>query len=137
MATYTVEAVLGEREFEGQHGKLKSYDLRLKDVEQVVELTRKPETAPPKAGDTLNGNLEEGFRGKKKLKLERQGNFNGGGRQRDPAEGARIIRQNALRHALKTYEIEVALGREQINYSFGEILKRAEAFETWIKEAAA
>lgn len=79
-------------------GQFKAYKFRCKDEgDQVFELLQKPETAPPKIGDTFEATLKGIFQGTKKLKkLGKPGASNNGG---GGSERASIERQVAAKVA--------------------------------------
>lgn len=56
---YTITAVSKNvRGFDGRHGAMSSYKVKLKDVPNPVEISQKAETAPPKVGDSLEGTID-------------------------------------------------------------------------------
>ena len=113
--TYTVEEVVGSREWEGSYGKNVDYTLALVGVPEQVRLTQKPETPAPKAGDEIDVTLEdfpqsqiEKFSAlatmKKAVKPKQQfggGGFGGAPRQEDPKRNAGIVRQHSQDMAIQ------------------------------------
>lgn len=102
--TYTITAVSEKVEDVSlDHGEFKAYKFRCKDQgDQVFELMQKPETAPPKIGDTFQATIKGVFQGVKKLKKvppPRHGVGGGNNRPRDPQERASIERQVAAKVA--------------------------------------
>ena len=132
--TYTIETVVGRREWTGQYGPNVSYDLRLTGVSDVVELTRKPEKPAPQVGETLTGTLEDGYQGKKKFKVERQGGFGGGG-GRSPEESARITRQHSQEMALRYAAIRAQQGKLPDTFSLADLKIITDKFDEDAKGA--
>jgi hypothetical protein len=99
VGSFTVEQVVGRKEWEGQHGPMVDYKLMLVGESEEVQLTQKPSTAPPAPGLTLNGEVvqQNGFR---KFKKEQQQAGGRGGGGRSPAEQAAILRQGAQTRAI-------------------------------------
>ena len=65
MPGYTVMEVDLPREWEGQYGKMLSYDLVVSgpDGQVKCELAQKPETPAPKEGDLIQGTIQPGKNG--------------------------------------------------------------------------
>lgn len=122
--TYTVEEVVGSREWEGNYGKNVDYTIALVGVPEQVRLTQKPETPAPKAGDEIDVMLEdfppaqvEKFSAlatmKKAVKPKQQfggGGFGGGApRQEDPKRNAGIVRQHSQDMAIQVIRLALEL----------------------------
>lgn len=101
---YTVTNAMKTREYAGKYGTMHSYAMQLEGVDATVELSQKPETAPPKSGDTLDGTIEDTQYGKRFKKAQPANSFSGGttSRQNDPDTRASIERQSALKAAVET-----------------------------------
>jgi hypothetical protein len=113
MATYTVEAVVGEpREWEGKFGKNLSYTLALSGREGVVELSQRPETPAPKAGDSIEGELvpSQGDFPPKLKRAKPQNGYGGGGGGMSPEREKRIVRQHSQSMAIETLKLAVTGG---------------------------
>ena len=90
MPGYTVMEVDLPREWEGQYGKMLSYDMTVSgpDGQVKCELAQKPETPAPKEGDLIQGTIQpgkNGYPGKLKKEKPQQGGLSPGKpKQRDP-----------------------------------------------------
>ena len=130
--TYTVLNVVGDpREWEGRYGKNLSYTVALKDVDGVVELSQKPETPAPKAGDELTGEITPSsgnFPPKfKKDKPQGGGNWSGGGMS--PEREKKIVRQHSQHMALQYAAIHATQGKLPDEFSLGDLFKIADQFD--------
>lgn len=77
---YKIEAVSPQvKEYETKYGKMKSYSLKLPNVDEPVQLSQKDSTPAPKTGDVLNGTIEDSEFGKK-FKKAYSPPANGGGK---------------------------------------------------------
>lgn len=83
---YTITAV-GEQvdSYQGKYGEMKTYKVKFQETgETVISLSQKPETAPPKPGDSLDGSIDMsgsyGPRFKKAFAPKPGGHSGGGGR---------------------------------------------------------
>ena len=107
MPGYTVMEVDLPREWEGQYGKMLSYDMTVSgpDGQVKCELAQKPETPAPKEGDLIQGTIQpgkNGYPGKLKKEKPQQGGFSPGKpKQRDPGERNSIERQVAYKGAVE------------------------------------
>lgn len=122
MPGYTVMEANLPREWEGQYGKMLSYDLVVSgpDGQVECELAQKPETPAPKVGDLIQGTIQpgkNGYPGKlKKEKPQQGGRFSGGGKPgkpRDPSERDSIERQVAYKGAVELVAARGAVSPQQ------------------------
>jgi hypothetical protein len=109
MSNYTINSVTGKREFESKFGPLVSYKLTISGDDGYngeAEMTRKPESAPPEAGQTIEGTLDKSnpkFPPKLK-KAQGAGGFggaSGGGSGRPSKDSDSIERQVAYKGAVE------------------------------------
>lgn len=57
--TFKIQAVSQQvKDWSGKFGPMKDYKVKLEGTELPVTITRKPESAPPKAGDEIYGTLD-------------------------------------------------------------------------------
>lgn len=105
MSNYTISSVNGKREFESKYGPLVSYKLTIKGddgYEGDAEMTRKPDSPPPSAGETIEGTLDKSnpkFPPKlKKAQGAPGGGFKGG---KSPKDSQSIERQVAFKGAVE------------------------------------
>lgn len=128
-ATYTVTDVVGEpREWQSKHGgTFLSYRVALKDVEGVVELSQKPETPAPKAGDLLAGEIlpAQGSFPPKFRKEKRD--FGGGGGGRSAQDWEASGRAQGRAHAQEMALTYAAL-KNKTDATWGEIMALADKF---------
>lgn len=107
MSVYTVEAIVNEREFESKYGPLKSYKVRIKGDDGFsgeAEITQKPTTAAPQAGQEIEGTLDKSNpKFPPKLKKAQMngggGGFKGGARSAKDSDS--IERQVAYKGAVE------------------------------------
>lgn len=106
MSNYTITSVNGKREFESKYGPLVSYKLTITGddgFEGEAEMTRKPESPAPQAGETIEGTLDKS-NPKFPPKLKRApGGGGGGGRApaRSSKDSESIERQVAFKGAVE------------------------------------
>lgn len=100
---YTVQEVLGTREWDGPNGKIIYYTLRLDGSEKPASLGQKPDRAAPKPGDVLDLTLTENDRVPNVLNAKRAFNGTGGGgpRPMDPKQIAGMQRAHAQEMGLR------------------------------------
>lgn len=104
----TVQEVLDakDKDLPGK-GMFTSYKLKLQTGE-TAELFQRKDSVPPKAGDSIDGTLEQGQYG---LKVKKNAKLGGGGfRPRDPKETAAIQRQHSQSVAVEFLKAKVAAG---------------------------
>ena len=92
---YTVESAMRTGEYTTQYGPMAKYAIKFQNQDEAVEMSQKPDTPAPKAGDILEGEIESTQHGKRFKKARV-----GGGRFNDPQTRMEIIRQNALTNAV-------------------------------------
>lgn len=99
----TVTAIESQREknIPGK-GDFISWKLTVKDdtgEHSGVELFQRKDSVPPAVGQVIDGTIEQGQFGPKIRKAAKMGG--GFGRQRDPKESARIVRQHSQEMAIR------------------------------------
>lgn len=111
---FTIKAVVGEKSWEGNYGRMLDYELAVDDLSETVTLTQKPETPAPYDGQVIYGHLEDGKFGKKLKKDQRdngsqpasKGSGDDYARRPDhPDNVARMKHTSALSAAPKYYEV--------------------------------
>lgn len=107
MSTYTIESIVGQEGWTGREGQgMVTYELMLQGEGQTVGLIKQATSPPPSAGDTVDGFIESGSRGRR-LKVNRQNgagsrsSTTGGGGYNDPKTVARISRSHSQEMALR------------------------------------
>jgi hypothetical protein len=89
-----------------------------------VEWSRKPDSAGPRVGETLDGTLERTQYGVKFKKAMGGGGGGGGGfRPRDPLEVAGMQRAHAQEMALRYAQVKATAGQLPEDFKPGENLK--------------
>lgn len=120
MPTYKIGNVReNPREWQSQAGgpmlgyRMDMQDQATGEVTQNVEWSRKPTSAPPAAGQTVEGTIDTAAKyGPKFKQMQQQGGRGGGGgyRPRDPAENRSIAMQHAQKCAVTVLEVAAAHG---------------------------
>jgi hypothetical protein len=105
MSNYQITAVTGQREFDSKYGPLVSYKLTIKGddgYEGEAEMTRKPESPAPSAGETIEGTLDRSNpRFPPKLKKAQGGGAPRSGGARSAKDSDSIERQVAYKGAVE------------------------------------
>lgn len=124
MPTFTVKTAEKKNEYADKYGPKVAYTLSIAEVDDLVELSQKPETAPPSEGQEIDGDLIEGQYGKKLKKTYTPGSSNGGGgRTEDPKKSAEIRRMACQRAAIELLTAEVHAGLTFTNQKASDLLK--------------
>lgn len=104
--TFVLTEVSGPREWTGKFGPMHSYDVAVEGTQERFEISQKPETPPPTAGQTFTGEIVDGREGyPRKLKRAQQPGGGYGPRQEDPARAKRIVRQHSQDMAIETLKL--------------------------------
>lgn len=139
MTTFVIASAEKKNEYSDKFGPKVAYMLRLVGRDEPVEISQKPETAPPAEGQQIDGTIEDGKYGPKFKKIYAQngsGSSNGGGRTEDPRKSAEIRHLASVKAALHLLEIEVRAGATFENEKASEMLKpRIAFFENLAREA--
>ena len=122
---YKVVSAMKVGEFTGQYGLSYKYAVQFEGQMDAVQLSQKPETPAPKAGDILSGTIEETKWGKQFRKESK-----GGGRYNDPQTRKEIIRQNALTNAVNFCVSKANLmdKKEAVKYLSGKKVIQAASY---------
>lgn len=127
MVEYTVVNATKSGEFTGKGGVMHKYLVQLEGVDVGVEVVQKPDTPVLKAGDKLNGTIEDTQYGKK-FKKEFSGGRGGGGYKESPEKAEDIRRMNALTNA--TQIVSHSSMGDKIDPK--EVLRTAELLNLWL-----
>lgn len=123
MAEYKIVSAVKTGEYESKFGTMHKYAVQFEGEADGVEISQKPTTPAPKAGDSLTGTIENTQYGKR-FKKESQGNFGGGGQSR-PSE---TTKQTSLKAA--------ALAFQGTGVAASELIKTATELDTWLNASA-
>jgi hypothetical protein len=127
MATFKVISAVKTGSYESEYGEevdgkkvMFKYAVELEGLSTGVELSQKPSTTPPKAGDTLNGTIESTKYGQK-FKKESGGGYSGGRGGSAPE----TVRQTALKAAAGVYQGQAVAAKV--------VLEMAGEFKQWLE----
>lgn len=101
---YKVVSVIKGREYTDKFGPKVSYTLKLEGIEEAVEVSQKPSTTPPQAGDVLKGSIQDTQYGKKfKKEYTQAPQAQGGSKQfkADPDSRESIEWQTSVKAAVE------------------------------------
>lgn len=141
MASYTVESIIGQEEWSGNQGQMRTYELMLQGESRPVSLTRKAGSQPPSAGETLDGFINESAKGRN-FKVDRQNgsqsSTGGGGKDFDrrpdhPIQMARALHTSALSTAPVLIDQMLTLGVIEQPADKDAYLKLVEGVATWVQ----
>ena len=141
MATFTVEAVVGQRTYSTKFGDMVAYKLNgIYDRQpmQGAELSQKPTTPPPMPGQALEVTLEQTDFGPRLKKVQQQnggGGFRGGGPE-DPKRAAAILRQHSQHMALLYVANQPPDGRPKSWAEFWALVDKFDADVVRVRDAA-
>jgi len=99
------------------------YAIKFQNQDEAVEMSQKPDTPAPKAGDILEGEIESTQHGKRFKKARV-----GGGRFNDPQTRMEIIRQNALTNAVNFCVAKATLKKDPEYLSGKQVVQVATYF---------
>lgn len=125
MPTYLIEHAEKKNEYADKYGPKVAYNLKISGENGVIEMSQKPETAPPTPGQEIDGDIKETEFGKKFKKTYAPGSSNGfsGGRTEDPKKSAEIRRMACQRAAIELLTAEVHAGLTFANQKASDLLK--------------
>jgi hypothetical protein len=112
MAEHKITSVSAPKPWQGQHGEMYGYVLRLEGVDKPVHLNQKPETLAPTVGQTMALDLSPHKTFADALQAKRSqlgGNRGGGGKS--PEERRSIQAQTATKEAVQVARIALDSGK--------------------------
>jgi len=126
--TYKVINSMKTGSYTGKFGEMFKYAVQLEGVDGAVELSQKPDTPEPKAGDDLNGTIEETQYGKK-FKKE-QAPYKGGGAGNRGYDSEGMAWGNSLTNAVAVVNAAVMSGYKIVKPTPGAIAEEVLAVAT-------
>ena len=126
MAKYKVESAMKTGEWTGQGGLMHRYAVQFEGESEAVEMSQKPETAAPKPGDEVEGEIEDTKFGRRFKKAYNPSA--GGGRAMSPQQIAALNRQSALSAAATVYTGQPGAAGENV----AQVLETAQQFYDFI-----
>lgn len=135
---YTVTNALKTGNYDSKFGPMVKYTVQFEGMEDAVELSQKPDTAAPKAGDTLEGIIEATQYGKKFKKAQGTSNGFSRGQGKSPEEMTSIQRQVALKAAVEAVRDWYSTKDEvpDLKGHVANIINTAVAFERHLESGA-